>query len=267
MSASVRGIEGEFRQFTPSEVGLVIKVCRKSMGLKREALALFARVTDKTIQRAESGERVRERSSRRIAGALGLPPDTFTKQMFIPHPASTEEIQRRERLLNEAWAETHIAVTVHELREVCDVIPLFGTGVFWIDDNNVAEAHLQQFAGLSQVIAHANDQAAENLIGRIREVETCGYVVKGAVIEAYFSDRPFEAPSKRLTSYLVAFQESRGVKDTTPVEGWLSKMKLLKLHGVVDVNQCPGDEGTVWTGRDPLGILCGDADADHDALG
>ena len=126
MSANVYGIEGEFRQFTPSEVGLVIKVCRKSMGLKREAFALSARVTDKTIQRAESGERVCEKSARRIAGALGLPPDTFTKQRFIPHPASQEEVQRRERLLNEAWEETHIPVTVHELRNVCDVIPLFG---------------------------------------------------------------------------------------------------------------------------------------------
>src|SRR5262245_44269259 len=117
MSENVRGIEGEMRQFTPCEVGLVIKVCRKSMGLKREALALSARVVDKTIQRAEAGERVSEKSSRRIARALGLPPDTFTMQRFMPHPTSPEEVQRRERVLNEAWAESHLPITVHEIRD------------------------------------------------------------------------------------------------------------------------------------------------------
>jgi transcriptional regulator with XRE-family HTH domain len=266
MSASVRGIEGEMRQFTPSEVGFVIKVCRKNMDLKREALALSARMTDKTIQRAEAGKRVREKSSRRIARALGLPPDTFTKERFMPHPASPEEIQRRERLLNAAWEESYLAVTVHELRDVRDLIPLFGTGAIWVDDNNVAEVNRQQFAALSQVIAQANDQAAQDLLARIREFEARGYVIKGGKIEAYFSDRPFQPMTKRLTSYIVAFQKSQGLKDTTPVEGWFSKMRLLKLHGVADANQYPGDESTLWTGRDALGILCGDASAHQEAL-
>lgn len=267
MNANVLGVEGEFRRFTPSEVGLVIKVCRKSMGLKREALALSAKVADKTIERAESGERLRERSARRIAAALGLASNTFTMERFIPHPTSSEESQRLERRLNAAWAQTHLAVTVHELRDARDVHPLFGTGAVWVDDKNVAEENRPEFAALEQVISEANDQAAENLLAEIRDFEARGYVVKGAVIEAYISDRPFQISSKWMCSYVVAFQRARGVKDMTPVEGWLSKMKLLKLRGVVDANQYPGDESTVWTGRDPLGILCGDANDDQETLG
>jgi transcriptional regulator with XRE-family HTH domain len=266
MSANVYGIEGEFRQFTPSEVGLVIKVCRKSMGLKREVLAAFARVTDKTIQRAESGERVCEKSSQRIATALGLAQDTFTMHRFIPHLASPEVSQRHERQLNEAWAQTHLAVTVRELRDVRDVLPLLTTDAFWVDATNVADAHRQRFAALQQMVTEANDQAAEVVLSRIQELEARGYVIKGTVIEAYISDRPFQTPSKWQCSYVVAFQRSKGVKDTTPVEGWLSKMRLLKLRGVVDANQYPGDESTVWTGRDALGILCGDASTNHEAL-
>lgn len=83
-------------------------------------------------------------------------------------------------------------------------------------------------------------------------------MIKGAVIEAHFSDRPFQPVTRRLTSYVVAFQKSPGKIDTTPVEGWFSKMRLLKLHRAVDANQFPGDESTVWTGNDPLGILCGE---------
>ncbi len=86
------------------------------------------------------------------------------------------------------------------------------------------------------------------------------------MIEAYLSDRPFQPVIRRLTSYVVAFQKSQGVKDTTPVNGWFSKKRLLKLHGVVEANQFPGDESTVWVGNDPLGILCGDVNAQGGAI-
>jgi BMFP domain-containing protein YqiC len=64
------------------------------------------------------------------------------------------------------------------------LIPLFGTGAIWVDDNNVDEVNRQQFATLSQVIAQASDQGAQELLARIREVEARGYVIRGAVIEA-----------------------------------------------------------------------------------
>ena len=264
MSANVRGIEGEMRQFTPIEVGLVIKVCRKSMGLKREALALSARVTDKTIQRAEAGERVREKSSRLIARALGLPPDTFTKQRFMPHLLSPGDVERREHVLIEAWAESHLPIMVQELRDVREVIPMFNTGCIWVDDQNVSEEHRQKVSALETAISEVNGQAAEDVLARMRDLAGCGYVVKGTVIEAYFSARPFHPVTRRLTSYVVAFQKSPGVIDTTPVKGWFSKMRLLKLHGAVDATQLPGDESTVWTGNDPLGIFCGDVSAHYE---
>lgn len=264
MSANVRGIEGEMRQFTPIEVGFVIKVCRKSMGLKREALALSARVTDKTIQRAEAGERVREKSSRLIACALGLRPDTFTKQRFMPHPMSPEDVELREHVLNEAWAESHLPITVQELRDVREVTPMFSTGCIWVDDQNVSEERRQKVSALETAISEGNGQAAEDVLARMRDLAGCGYVIKGTVIEAYFSDRPFHPVTRRLTSYIVAFQKSPGVIDTTPVNGWFSKMRLLKLHGAADATQFPGDESTVWTGNDPLGILCGDVNAHYE---
>jgi transcriptional regulator with XRE-family HTH domain len=235
------------------------------MGLKREALALSARVTDKTIQRAETGERVCEKSSRRIARALGLPPDTFTKQRFMPRPMSPEEVQRRELVLNEAWEESHLPITVQELRDAQDVNPLFSTVCICVDGNNVSEGCRQKVSALEKAISEANGQATEDALARIRDLAACGYVIKGTVIEAYFSDRPFQPVTRRLTSYIVAFQKSPGMIDTTPVKGWFSRMKLLKLHGAADAKQFPGDERTVWTGNDPLGILCGDASAHNEA--
>jgi hypothetical protein len=90
-------------------------------------------------------------------------------------------------------------------------------------------------------------------------------VIKGTVIEAWFSDRSFQPMTRKLTSYVVAFQKSPGVIYTTPVKGWFSKMRLLKLHGAADASQFPGCESIVWTGNDPLGILSGDANLHSEA--
>ncbi len=64
-----------------------------------------------------------------------------------------------------------------------------------------------------------------------------------------------------MCAYVTAFKKSNGTKDVTPIEGWISKMKLVKVGGVLDADQYPGDESTVWAGRDPLGVLTGDANA------
>jgi hypothetical protein len=184
----------------------------------------------------------------------------------MPHPASPEEIERQQRQLNEKWAELHVAVTVRELRDVGDVIPLLGIVPIWVDDNFVAEEHRPKFQALEKVIREANDQAAEDVLAKVRDTAGRDYVIKGAVIEAYFSDQPGQVLKKRLTSYVVGFQKSRGVRDMTPVKGWFPKMKLLQLHGVAGSNEFPGDERTVWTGRDPLGILCGDASTPNETL-
>jgi hypothetical protein len=138
--------------------------------------------------------------------------------------------------LNEAWEESHLPITVQELRDARDVFPLFSTGCIWVDGNNVSEAHRQKVSALEK-----------------------------AIIEAHFSDRSFQPMTRKLTSYVVAFQKSPGVIYTTPVKGWFSKMRLLKLHGAAGASQFPGDESTVWTGNDPLGILSGDANAHGEA--
>jgi transcriptional regulator with XRE-family HTH domain len=232
------------------------------MGLKREALALIAGVAEKTIERAESGERVCERSSRRIATALGLASDAFTMVRFVPNPTTQDESQRHEQRLREEWERTHVAVTVCELRGSRDVLPLFGTHAFWCDEKNVAEVHLKAFERMKDSFLESNGNAAENVIAKIREFGALGYVVKGTVLECYrTSGSIWDAPSKWLCAYVTAFKKSNGVKDVTPVEGWISKMKLMKLSGALNADLYPGDESTVWAGRDLLGVFTGDANA------
>jgi ribosome-binding protein aMBF1 (putative translation factor) len=56
MSESVEGIRGEYRRLTSPEVGMMIRMSRQLRGIKRAVLAVEARVSEKTVERAEAGE-------------------------------------------------------------------------------------------------------------------------------------------------------------------------------------------------------------------
>jgi transcriptional regulator with XRE-family HTH domain len=239
MSDKVYGINGEFRRLTPREVGLFIKDCRERMGLKRLALAAEAGVSDKTLERAESGEGVNEESCRRIAVALGLKPESFTEPMFIPSATTPAEFKQNELRLRQEQERTHFAVSVQVFRSARDVLALFGTQAFLGDGSNVSDEHLKQFTELKVSMSAWNDialdipeseslAAAEVVLKDIRALEALGYVIKGSVVERYVTGGPFKvSPALWRCSLVVVFRKSKGTKDTTPSEAWLPKEMLM----------------------------------------
>jgi DNA-binding XRE family transcriptional regulator len=58
---------GEFRCFTPSEIGTVVATFRRSLDMKQITLAYEARVSERTVQRIEQGEKVDNETLRRVA--------------------------------------------------------------------------------------------------------------------------------------------------------------------------------------------------------
>jgi transcriptional regulator with XRE-family HTH domain len=239
VSDNVYGIRGEFRRFTSREIGLFIRDCRERMGLKRLALAAEVGVSEKTLERAESGEGVSEETCRRIAVALGLKPESFTGEMFIPSATTAEEFRQNELRLREEQQRTHFAVSIHELRRARDVLALFGTQAFLGDGSNVADEHLQQFTELKVAMSEWNDlaadipeseslAAAEAILKDIQALEARGYVLKGSVVERYVTGGPFQTRTALWRcSLVVAFRKSKGTKDTTPSEAWLPKEMLM----------------------------------------
>jgi transcriptional regulator with XRE-family HTH domain len=239
MSDHIYGINGEFRRFTPQEIGLFIRDCRERMGLKRLALAAEVGVSEKTLERAESGEGVSEDTCRRIAVALGLKPESFTGEMFIPSATTAEEIRQNELRLLQERQRTHFAVSIHELRSARNVLALFGTQAFLGDGSNVADEHLQQFTALKVSLAEWNDlaldipeseslAAAEAILKDIRALEALGYVLKGSVVERYVTGGPYQAsPALWRCSLVIAFRKPKGTKDTTPTEARLPKEMLM----------------------------------------
>lgn len=239
MSDNVYGINGEYRRLTPREIGLFIRDCRERMGLKRLALAAEVGMSEKTLERAESGEGVSEDSCRRIAVALGLKPDALTREMFVPSATTAEEFRQNELRMRQELERTHFVTSVHELRSARDVLGLFGTQAFLGDGSNVADEHLQQFTALKVSMSEWNDlaldipeteslAAAEVVLHDIRALEALGYVLKGSVVERYVTGGPFPVrPALWRCSLVVVFRKSKGTKDTTPTEAWLPKEMLM----------------------------------------
>jgi transcriptional regulator with XRE-family HTH domain len=232
MTENVQGLRGDYRKLTPVEVGIIIRAHREERGIKRAALAIDADVSEKTIERAESGAAIKEDSGRRIAKALGMAPHAFTRELFIPSP---EEAVRYQEQQDEERKRTHSPVAVTELRGVKDVLSLFGSCAYLADEDCVEEKHLRDFAALKQnftdwadIVGHIPEpervSAAEGILAQVREFEALGYVVKGGVIMRYLTGVPGGAPASKFPfTLMLAFKKPKGAKDTTPAEVWLPK--------------------------------------------
>lgn len=82
--------EGRYRTLTAQEFGELVKAFRRMNDWKQLTLAYEAGITERTVQRIENGESVRDDTRRQIAKAFRLPEDSFTKAAYMP---SSEEAE------------------------------------------------------------------------------------------------------------------------------------------------------------------------------
>jgi len=111
------------RSLTPSEIATAVRSHREFAGMKQVTLAQLAGVTERTIQRLESGQRMDDQTLRDVAVALGLAGQSFvdpipTGAKVTPSDAMPKgalqkyfsEMVAFDRWANEAvlnWLETH----------------------------------------------------------------------------------------------------------------------------------------------------------------
>lgn len=222
---NVQGIKGEYRRLTAAEVGVMIRMFREGQGIKRAVLATEAHMSEKTLERAETGQGISETSSRRIARALGLREDVFVAELYIPAPDEAEAMIKRQ---HDELRTTHRAEAVGEIKGVRDVLLLFRSHFFFADDQNVAEADLEAFADLKESWWEWNAisediggselvRAAQSFLAEIRSFEARGYVVKSGTSTRYHRDGTGSP-----VAILVAFKKPKGTAGT-PTEVWLPK--------------------------------------------
>jgi len=114
MSSAINGA----RCLTEGEIAASVRNRREMAGMKQVTLAQMAGVTERTIQRLESGQRVDDQTLRDVAVALGLPEDSFLvsaarrEDLAAPHTLKGhfERMVAYDRWANESvlgWMESH----------------------------------------------------------------------------------------------------------------------------------------------------------------
>jgi transcriptional regulator with XRE-family HTH domain len=224
-TGNVNGIRGEYRRLTSAEVGLMIRMIREAQGIKRAALAADANMSEKTLERAESGRGISEESCCRIARALGIREDTFVNELYVP--GGPEEAERMLKERDDQLRATHQQHPVLELKGARDVLPLFRAHFFYADDQNVAEGDMVAFAGLkdswwewnmiaSDISESELVQGAQGFLAEVRSFESLGYVVKAGTSERHYNGTAVPV------AVLVAFKKPRGTTGTADAV-WLPK--------------------------------------------
>jgi transcriptional regulator with XRE-family HTH domain len=86
----------DYRSLTPHEIGNAVAMFRNMAGIKQLTLAMEARVTERTVQRIENGEKVSEESLRRIAKALPMDETSFIgPRRILGHGEAWEKTKKQ----------------------------------------------------------------------------------------------------------------------------------------------------------------------------
>jgi transcriptional regulator with XRE-family HTH domain len=193
VNTEVSGIKGEFRRPKPDEIAMMVRLFRKTRGIKQASLAASAGVVERTLERLEAGKSVGAETYRRVATALGLDGTAFTAERYVP--TVEEAIERLERQSDEL-ERSHTRVQVSRATDPRQILQLFGSHALLFDDSKLKVEHLDPAAEAKQLmvdwgdIAPELDQpgklgAAKEVLETLQRIEALGYIVKIGAVESY----------------------------------------------------------------------------------
>ena len=174
--------QGEFRRFTPSEIGTVVTTFRRLLDMKQITLAFEARVSERTIQRIEQGEKVDDETLRMVARALRQPEDAFVTAHYVP---SDEEIKAQVKNANENLQ----VIDIRPFTLAMDFDRVIGSHGWLIDDSSCDGVAASEIAELKDSLEDWNCiyddiphterlHACEELLGRIQGIGCKGLVAR-----------------------------------------------------------------------------------------
>ncbi len=179
---------GEYRKFTPAEIGELVKLSRTNAEIKQVTLAVRANVSVRTIQRIEHGEKVDDGSLRDVAAALGLDSDLFTRVNFLPdwEKLVAEAEKMRSKLL---VAEARPLSSWRDFEIICRRVH-----GHTVDDTNLKDSFAERAAELRDYLGDCIDISDEvsssgmissykEMMEIVTEIEAGGYVARYAVVD------------------------------------------------------------------------------------
>jgi transcriptional regulator with XRE-family HTH domain len=205
MRENVTGIRGEFRELTSKEIGDFVRSMRKLRETKRLVLADQAGISEKSLERLESGIRVSDEVYRKVALAVGQKEDAFLGPRYIatPEEALKKAIESLEKLESDhkKWKAENLLIDAspftneHDIRQILDCWGAMLVNYSEIEGEAVDMAaafkqNLTDWCDIADEIGETGRlDACRSLLGEIREIERCGYVARFGTYKANFSIR------------------------------------------------------------------------------
>lgn len=202
MGENVTGIRGEFRELTPKEIGDFVRSMRELRETKRLVLAHEAGISEKSLERLESGVRVSDEVYRKVAVAIGQKEDAFLGLRYIPteEEAAKKAIENLEKLERDRkkWDEENLLIDANaftdarDMRQILDCWEAMMVNYSEIEGEAVDLAaalkqNLTDWCDIASQIGETGKlEACRSLLTEIREIERRGYVARFGTYKANF---------------------------------------------------------------------------------
>ena len=197
--------KGRFRCLSPQEIGEFVAETRKQKAMKQITLAQNAGITERTLQRVESGKKTNDDTLRKIARALSLPENALVEPLYVP---SAEEIQSG---ISGFYSE-YRPVEAREFATLRDCDAAMGVHAYVMDDRQTPTELAREIAVFMDSFRDSTDmykhlshterlEANESMLEQSRSIRQLGYRIDYGV---YTSEDGY-----RITCFSVASQSGR----------------------------------------------------------
>lgn len=179
-------MEKEYRCLTAEEIASSVKTQRELFGLKQITLAQIAGVTERTIQRLESGHKVDDETLKLIAFALDLAPNAFIgPRVITPRDQVVENVAK--------FFDRHQFVATTPVSDWRAFEELMDTAAVTIDHTCLSSEacrlvaplrdYLQECIDISDVLDSTGKmECADQMFTMLREIENLGNTSRYAVV-------------------------------------------------------------------------------------
>lgn len=196
MAESVSPEKGVYRELTLQEIAKGVRALRKWRDLKRAVLAEEAGVSEKSLERLESGQKVSDEVYRKIAVALEQKADAFIGPRYI----RTEE-EAAEKVLGDLkkWDAENTLIEARTFADERDFRHILACwGALLVNDTHVKGKAVDLVAAFKQNLTDWIDIADEieefgrltacrSLFEEIEEIERKGYAARFGTCNPEFS--------------------------------------------------------------------------------
>ncbi len=202
MGENITGIRGEFRDLAPKEIGDFVRSMRKLRETKRLVLAQEAGISEKSLERLESGVRVSDEVYRKVALAVGQKEDAFLGPRYIRtrEEAARKAIEDLEKLVTDQkkWEAENLLIDANPFTDERDMRRILDCwGAMIVNYSEVKGEAVDLAAAFKQNLTDWCDIASEigetgkldacrSLLAEIREIERNGYVARFGTYKAKF---------------------------------------------------------------------------------